>query len=172
MKSEAHIRHFADYPREGIVFHDISPLLADPTAFRNAIEELAQRITAWEPDVIAGIEARGFLIAAALSVSMNRGMVMIRKKGKLPGPTVSTSYDLEYGSASLEMQSDAIRPGARVVIVDDLLATGGTFRAAAKLTRSLGGHVCGAACIMELPDLGGRATLDMDMVSLIPLRGN
>lgn len=171
MRLERFIRHFPGFPYEGIVFHDISPLLADADAFRECVGELAARIAPWRPDYVAGIESRGFLLASALALHMGIGMVMIRKTGKLPGPVLQAEYALEYGTGILEMQRDAVPFGARVVVLDDLLATGGTFQAAVRLLRSAGAVVPGAACLLELAGLDGRARVDVDLVSLLVLEG-
>lgn len=171
MNLASYIRHFPGYPRPDIVFHDISPLLASPEAFQHAIDLLAKGVAPMRPQLIAGIEARGFPFAGALAMQLGLGMVMVRKKGKLPGKTVSASYALEYGEAILEMQADAIVPGTRVAIIDDLLATGGTFRAAAHIIEEIGGELCGAACVIELPQLNARQDLSMEMFSLIQIMG-
>lgn len=167
-----YIRHFPDFPRKGIVFHDISPLLADAAAFAHMVDLLAEKVGPWRPDVLAGIEARGFFVAGALAQRLGLGMVMVRKKGKLPGPTLAREYTLEYGAAALELQKDAFAPGSRVAVLDDLLATGGTFKAAIALVRDLGAKVCGAACVMEMPDLGGRKVLDVECASLVDIEGD
>lgn len=172
MRLEKYIRQFPGFPREDILFHDISPLLADAGAFRESIALLAKRIGPWAPDILAGVEARGFVFASALALHMGTGMVMVRKEGKLPGETVREEYSLEYGAAILEAQADAVRPGARVVVVDDLLATGGTFQAAVSLMRGLGATVPGVACVLEMPGLNGRAALDVAAVSLLKIVGD
>ncbi|MFN4283887.1 MAG: adenine phosphoribosyltransferase [Alphaproteobacteria bacterium] len=167
MEIRDHIRQIADFPKPGILFYDISTLLAHPTAWRAAIERLAGIVGPRKPDLLAGIESRGFLVAAPLAYALGCGFVMLRKKGKLPGATVPHSYDLEYGTDTIEIQEDAIKPGQRVVLVDDLLATGGTLAAAIELLRNVGGDVAAAATIIELTFLGGRARIDVPFDSLI-----
>lgn len=162
-----HIRQIADFPKPGILFYDISTLLAHPGAWHAAIGRLAAIVKPHKPDLLAGIESRGFLVAAPLAYALGCGFVMLRKKGKLPGATVPYSYDLEYGSDTLEIQQDAIAPGQRVVLVDDLLATGGTLAAAVQLLRNVGGDVVAAATIIELTFLSGRTKIDLPFESLI-----
>ena len=144
-----------DFPKKGILFRDISPLLRDAAALSLVVEEFTKIIHPNEVDVFVGIESRGFPLACALALRYNRGMVMIRKQGKLPGATHKISYNIEYGTATMEIQSDAIKKGQKVYICDDLLATGGTAKAAAKLVEKLGGKVSGFAFIIELTDLKG-----------------
>ncbi|XP_044519116.1 adenine phosphoribosyltransferase [Gracilinanus agilis] len=156
------VRSFPDFPKPGILFRDISPLLKDPEAFRASIELLADHLKEnhkTKIDYIAGLDARGFLFGPSLAQKMGIGFVLIRKRGKLPGPTISTSYSLEYGQAELEMQEDAIEPGKKVVIVDDLMATGGTMGAACKLLHSLKADVLEALTLVELTSLRGRERL-------------
>lgn len=167
MDLKDHIRPIPDFPTPGILFYDISPLLAHPQAWQTTVERLAEIIQRHEPDVLAGIESRGFLVAAPLALQMKKGFVMVRKKGKLPGATLPYTYDLEYGSDTIEIQADAIEPGQRVFLLDDLLATGGTMNAAAQLLRSAGAVVTGAACIIELTFLHGRSKLDIPVSTLI-----
>ncbi|WP_084957972.1 adenine phosphoribosyltransferase [Thermoactinospora rubra] len=150
------IRDIPDYPKPGVIFKDITPLLADHEAFAAVVEELAGLR---EVDKIAGIEARGFILAAPVALRAGAGFVPVRKKGKLPYETLEASYDLEYGSASIEVHRDAFRPGDRVLIVDDVLATGGTARAAVELLRRAGADVAGVAVLMELSFLRGRERL-------------
>src|SRR5260221_4776908 len=126
MDLKQHIRSVPDFPKPGILFYDISTLLAHPVAWRTTVHRLTEALQIHEPDQLVGIESRGFLVAAPLAYAMQRGFVMVRKKGKLPGATIPLTYDLEYGSDTIEIQADAIKPGRRVVILDDLLATGGT----------------------------------------------
>src|SRR5436305_15080105 len=154
------IREVPDFPIKGILFRDITTLLQDGEAFRAAIDELAARVADLEVDVVVGMESRGFIFAAPLAYKLGVGFVPVRKLGKLPCETVRVEYDLEYGSNTLEMHRDAIRPGQRVLIVDDLLATGGTVGATIKLVEELGGQVVGAAFLIELTDLGGRAQME------------
>ena len=156
MNLKDHIANVPDFPKPGILFYDISTLLAHPVAWQATVDRLADAIGDHKPDVLAGIESRGFLVAAPLAFKMGIGFVMIRKKGKLPGKTIPYSYDLEYGSDSIEVQANAIEAGQRIVILDDLLATGGTMRAATELLRQCGGDVRCGACIIELTFLNGR----------------
>ena len=162
-----HIRTIPDFPKPGILFYDISTLLAHPKAWRQTVDLLAIAIRQHEPNLLAGIESRGFLLAAPLALQLSCGLVMLRKQGKLPGKTISHTYDLEYGSDTIEMQSDAIEPGQKVIIIDDLLATGGTAGAALTLLREAGVDVCAAAFIIELEGLGGRDHLDVPVTSLL-----
>jgi adenine phosphoribosyltransferase len=162
-----HIRSVPDFPKPGILFYDISTLLAHGPAWRHAVEALRAAVEPLRPDVLAGIESRGFLVAAPLAYAMGCGFTMVRKTGKLPGPTIPFRYDLEYGSDTIEIQEDAVRPGQRVVVLDDLLATGGTFAASIALFRQVGAAVVGAACLIELSFLNGRSRLDVPFTSLI-----
>ncbi len=164
---KSHIRQIADFPKPGILFYDISTLLAHPAAWHEAIERLAGIVKPQRPELLAGIESRGFLVAAPLAYALGCGFVMLRKKGKLPGATVPYSYDLEYGSDTIEIQAGTVRPGQRVVLVDDLLATGGTMAAAIQLLRNVGGDVVGTAALIELTFLGGRAKVDAPFESLM-----
>jgi len=166
MDIKRHIRSVPDFPKPGILFYDISTLLNNAEAWQITMGRLASIVRAWQPDVLAGIESRGFLVAAPLALKLGCGFFMVRKQGKLPGPVVPYEYDLEYGSDTIEIQTDAIRPGARVVILDDLLATGGTMRASADLIRKVGGDVVGSATILELTDLKGRDKLDFPHTTL------
>ena len=167
MDLKEHIRGIPDFPSPGILFYDISPLLAHPVAWQTTVERLAAIVHQHEPDVLAGIESRGFLVAAPLALRLNKGFVMVRKQGKLPGATLPYTYDLEYGSDTIEIQADAVAPGQKVFLLDDLLATGGTMNAAAQLLRSAGAEVTGAACIIELTFLKGRENLDIPVSTLI-----
>jgi len=151
----AHIRSVADWPRPGVVFRDITPVLQDPSAFRVLVDLFVYRYMRHKLDLIAGIDARGFILGAVLAYELNLGFVPVRKKGKLPYQTVAEEYTLEYGNAAVEMHADAVRPGQRVLLIDDLIATGGTMLAAAKLLQRLGANVIEAAAIIDLPDLGG-----------------
>jgi adenine phosphoribosyltransferase len=161
---KARIRHVPDFPKPGILFYDITTLLKDPGGFRDAIDALASPFQGQGVEVVAGIESRGFIFAAALADRLGTGFVPVRKKGKLPAATVDVSYDLEYGSDTLELHADAVAPGQRVLIVDDLLATGGTARATAALVRKLGGEVLALAFLVELTFLDGRAKLEGERV--------
>src|SRR5258706_15811954 len=167
MNFKEHIRGIPDFPKPGILFYDISTLLAHPGAWQATVEELAAVIRPHKPDLLVGIESRGFLVAAPLAYALGSGFAMVRKKGKLPGKTVSYTYDLEYGSDTIEIQEDAIAPGQRVVILDDLLATGGTMQAAINLVRRRGGEVTAAACIIELSFLNGRSRIDVPFTSMV-----
>jgi len=155
-----YIRDIPDFPKPGILFKDITPLLAAPAAFRQAVEEMARPFRArGGVDAIAAAEARGFLFAAPLALALDRPLVMMRKPGKLPYRTLSYSYELEYGSAELHMHIDAVGAGARVLLIDDVLATGGTMKAACQLVEKAGGQVAGCAFLLELTFLGGRERL-------------
>jgi adenine phosphoribosyltransferase len=167
MDFKEHIRAIPDFPKPGILFYDISTLLAHPGAWRAIVEDLATVVRRTEPDLLVGIESRGFLVAAPLAYALGRGFAMVRKQGKLPGRTVRHSYDLEYGTDTIEVQEDAIAPGQRVIIVDDLIATGGTMQAAIDLVRRQGGEVAGAACIIELAFLNGRQRIDVPLTSMV-----
>ena len=167
MDLRQHIRGIPDFPRPGILFYDISTLLAHPDAWRATVNDLADVVRPFRPDLLAGIESRGFLTAAPLALELGCGFVMVRKKGKLPGETVEYRYDLEYGSDCIEIQADAVRPGQRIVVMDDLLATGGTLAAAVSLFRKVGADVSAAACIVELTFLQGRAKLDVPVETLV-----
>lgn len=145
-----------DFPKKGIIFKDITPLLADPSAFASTIDELSEPFASDGVELVAGIESRGFLLATAIAYRLKAGIVPIRKKGKLPRPTVSATYDLEYGQDSVEAHRDAFKPGAKVLLVDDVLATGGTAAAACRLLDELGGKLLGLAFLIELGFLNGK----------------
>jgi adenine phosphoribosyltransferase len=162
-----HIRSIPDFPKPGILFYDISTLLAHAKAWHATIERMADMLRPYKPDVLAGIESRGFLLAAPLALALGTGFVMLRKQGKLPGTTVRHTYALEYGTDTIEIQNDAIKKGARVVLVDDLLATGGTLAAAANLLEQVGGVVPAAACVIELTFLEGRKRLNVPVETLL-----
>ena len=153
------IAEIPDFPKKGILFRDISPLLKDPAAFSLVVDEFTKVIHPNDVDLFAGIESRGFPLACALALRYNKGMIMIRKQGKLPGATHKITYSIEYGTATMEIQNDAVKKGQRVFICDDLLATGGTAKAAAKLVEKVGGIVAGFAFIIELTDLTGSKTI-------------
>ncbi len=162
------VRNIPDYPKKGIIFRDITPLLKDKRMFAACIDELAARTAGFKPDYIVGIEARGFIVGSALAYKMGTGFIPIRKKGKLPYDKVSRSYSLEYGQETIEMHSDAIERSSKVLIVDDLLATGGTTLAAMDLVRQMGGDIVGLAYMIELADLNARSRLGADnVVSLV-----
>lgn len=155
------IRDVPDYPQPGIMFKDITPLLADPVAFAGVIDGFAapHRSGSGEVDVVVGIEARGFILAAPVALALGAGFVPVRKRGKLPHTTVGKAYQLEYGVAEIELHADAIRPGQRVLVVDDVLATGGTAAATCELVEQVGGVVAGLSVLLELGFLGGRDRL-------------
>jgi len=161
MSIKSRIRTVENYPKKGIMFRDITTLIKDPVGFRLAIDSLTQRYVegAVKFDVIVGIESRGFIIGGAMAYTLGKGFVPIRKKGKLPAETVSQEYALEYGNDTIEMHKDSLIPGTRVLLVDDLLATGGTALAAAALIEKLGGVVGEMCFIVNLPDVGGAARL-------------
>ncbi|MCP4395573.1 MAG: adenine phosphoribosyltransferase [Alphaproteobacteria bacterium] len=159
MNLKKYICSVPDFPKPGILFYDISTLIVDPVGWRQAMDAMKEVLKKHKPDVLMGIESRGFLIAAPMALELGIGFSMIRKKGKLPGEVVSYEYDLEYGTDIIEIQKKAVKKGQRVVIVDDLLATGGTMAASVELVRSVGGDVVGAAGIIELTFLGGRQKL-------------
>jgi adenine phosphoribosyltransferase len=167
MNLKEHVRQIPDFPKPGILFYDISTLLAHPIAWQKTVERLEEAVRPLRPDVLAGIESRGFLVAAPLALALGCGFLMIRKQGKLPGATVPHTYDLEYGTDTIEIQERAVTPGQRVVVLDDLLATGGTMAASVDLFRQVGAEVVGAACIIELTFLEGRAKLDVPFTSLM-----
>jgi adenine phosphoribosyltransferase len=171
MDLKEHIRALPDFPKPGILFYDISTLLAHPQAWHATVEQLAAAIRPHRPDLLVGIESRGFLVAAPLAYVIGSGFAMVRKKGKLPGRTVQHSYDLEYGTDTIEVQHDAITHGQRIIVVDDLVATGGTMRAAIDLVRRQGGEVAAAVCIIELAFLDGRRRLDVPLTSMVVYDG-
>jgi len=153
------IREIQDYPKPGILFYDLTTLLKNPKGFHSLVDRLCDQYNGTKVDLVVGIEARGFIFAPALAYRLNAGFVPVRKPKKLPGKTTSVTYDLEYGTDQLDIHADAIEPGQKVLICDDLLATGGTAAAAVKLIRQLGGEVAGAAFAVELSFLNGRAKL-------------
>jgi adenine phosphoribosyltransferase len=167
MNIKDHIRSIPDFPKPGILFYDISTLLAHPNAWAETIDYIAEAIQPWAPTKLIGIESRGFLLAAPLALKLGLGFVMLRKKGKLPGSVVSHQYALEYGTDTIEIQSDAVNSNDRVVILDDLLATGGTMAAAVQLIRNQGATVAGAACVIELTFLDGRSKVPCPLETLI-----
>ena len=156
----ASIRAIPDYPKPGIVFRDISTLLQDARAFRRAVDALVHPYIGLGMQSVAGIEARGFILGGAIAHQLTLGFVPIRKKGKLPHETVRIAYSLEYGVDEMEMHRDAVRPGDKVLLTDDLIATGGTAEAAVKLLQELGAEVVAACFVIDLPDLGGRARIE------------
>ena len=167
MNLKDYIGEIPDFPKPGILFYDISPLLSHAEAWSVAMGRLAKIVGRQAPDVLAGIESRGFLVAAPLALKLGCGFVMVRKKGKLPGKTIPYEYGLEYGKDTIEIQENAVQPGQRVVILDDLLATGGTLQAAVNLFRAVGADVTGAAGIIELSFLNGRSKLDIPFEALM-----
>lgn len=162
-----HISQVPDFPKPGILFYDISTLLAHGPAWRATVDRMSDVIGKMRPDKLIGIESRGFLVTAPVAYRLGCGFVMVRKKGKLPGSVIPHSYELEYGTDTVEIQADAIKPGERVVVLDDLLATGGTMRAAIELLRKVGAEVLGAAFVIELDFLGGRHRLDVPVTSIV-----
>lgn len=164
------IRAVPDYPQPGVMFRDITPLLAAPGEFTEAVQAMAAPWTHAGIDEVVGIEARGFILAAPVALALGAGFVPVRKQGKLPGPTRSVAYDLEYGQAVLEARADAFRPGGRVLVVDDVLATGGTVSATIELVRAGGADVVGVGVLIELLELGGRGKLtDFELAALFAL---
>ena len=155
-----YIRTIADFPHEGILFRDVTTLFADPRGFRICIDQLLAPYAGTRIDKVVGLEARGFILGGAVAHQLCTGFVPIRKKGKLPGQTISQAYSLEYGEAVVELHEDAIQPGERILLVDDLLATGGTAEAGIKLVERLGGQIIACAFVVDLPDLGGRKRLE------------
>ncbi|RBI86567.1 adenine phosphoribosyltransferase [Rhodosalinus halophilus] len=169
-----YIRTIVDFPHEGILFRDVTTLFADPRGFRMAVDRMLHPYAGQRIDKVAGLEARGFILGGAVAHQLGCGFVPVRKKGKLPAATISESYTLEYGEAVIEVHDDAIQAGETVLIVDDLLATGGTAEAGIKLVERLGGEILGCAFIIDLPDLGGRKRLEamgMDVHALCAFEG-
>lgn len=169
-----YIRTIVDFPHEGIMFRDVTTLFADPCGFRMAIDQLLHPYAGAQIDKVIGLEARGFILGGAIAHQLSKGFVPIRKKGKLPAATIAEEYKLEYGEAVVEIHDDALKPGEKVLIVDDLLATGGTCEAGIKLCKRLGAEVIGCAFVVDLPDLGGRQRLQdlgMDVHALCDYSG-
>ena len=167
MDISAHIRTVPDFPKPGILFYDISTLLANHLAYRAAVEQMAGLAEKYRPDVLVGIESRGFIFAAPLALHMDRGFVMVRKVGKLPGAVVSHDYDLEYGSDTVQIVQDLIPKGARAILIDDLIATGGTAEASIQLLRKIGAEPVAAAFLIELDGLGGRDRLSVPVETVL-----
>jgi adenine phosphoribosyltransferase len=165
----SHIRTVPDWPAPGVMFRDITPLLSSPRVFRVLIDQFVHRYFDVRPDVIAGLDARGFIIGSVVAYELGVGFVPIRKKGKLPFTTVEETYELEYGSATVEMHTDAVKSGDRVVLIDDLIATGGTMMAGKKLLERLGATVLEGAAIVDLPELQGSAKLRSSGLALYTL---
>jgi adenine phosphoribosyltransferase len=155
-----YIRTIADFPHKGILFRDVTTLFADPRGFRMCVDQLLQPYAGLRIDKVVGLEARGFILGGAVAHQLSTGFVPIRKQGKLPGPVISQAYTLEYGAAVVEVHRDALQPGEKVLLVDDLLATGGTAEAGIALIERLGAEVVGCAFVVDLPDLGGRKRLE------------
>lgn len=172
-KLEDYVRSIPDFPEPGIIFRDITSILQDADGLQLAVDSMQERLKGVDFDVIVGAESRGFVFGAPIAYNLHKPFVLIRKKGKLPCETVSKEYDLEYGSAEIEMHKDSIKPGQKVVLVDDLIATGGTIQAAAELVESLGGQVVKILFLMELKGLKGRERLKKyDVDSVIQYEGN
>jgi adenine phosphoribosyltransferase len=168
LRAEALVRDVPDFPTPGILFKDITPVLADPQAMREVVDRLVEHARALKPDIVVGIESRGFLLGMPVAMELGVGFAPVRKKGKLPYDTITEEYALEYGTNAMEMHVDAIAPGQRVLVIDDLLATGGTAKAACRLVERLGGVVCGLAFVVELTFLPGREVLaGRDVLTLI-----
>ena len=167
MDLKAHIRGIADFPKPGILFYDISTLLAHGPAWQEAVNRMGDMLAARKPDVLAGIESRGFLLAAPLALHLGIGFIMLRKPRKLPGAVLGLSYSLEYGEDRIEMQADAIQQGQRVVLLDDLLATGGTMAAGISLLQQAGADVVGSAALIELTFLRGRSRIHVPFDALL-----
>ena len=169
------VRTIPDFPAPGIQFRDITTLIGDAAGFSESIHRLSARAAAYRPDLIVAVEARGFVFGAAMAAAMGLGIVPVRKAGKLPGVTIGVDYELEYGADRLELHEGAVAPGHRVVLVDDLLATGGTILAAARLMQSVGAEVAAALFVIDLPDLGGSQRLEatgLACETLIAFEGN
>ncbi len=167
-----YIKSIPDFPAPGVMFRDVTSVLDDPEGFQLSVEELIRLLDGVEYDVIAGVESRGFIFGAPLAYRQGKAFVPVRKKGKLPRETVEMTYDLEYGTATIEIHKDAVRPGQKVVIIDDLIATGGTIEAAAKLVEQLGGEVVKMIFLIELTDLKGRERLaGYDVASVVQYEG-
>ncbi|SDI67940.1 adenine phosphoribosyltransferase [Lutimaribacter saemankumensis] len=169
-----YIRTIVDFPHEGILFRDVTTLFADPRGFRMAVDQMLHPYAGQRIDKVVGLEARGFILGGAVAHQLGTGFVPIRKKGKLPGAVISEEYQLEYGEAVVEVHDDAIAPGETVLLVDDLLATGGTAEAGIKLVERLGGEIVGCAFVVDLPELGGRKRLEkmgMDVHALCDFEG-
>lgn len=175
MSIKSYIRTIPHYPKQGILFRDITTLLKDPVGFRILVDELVERYSNAGIDKIAGIESRGFILGAPLAYALGIGFVPIRKKGKLPAETVGQDYELEYGVDRIEIHADAIHPGERILLVDDLIATGGTAEAAVTLIRKLGGEIVECAFAIDLPDIGGSqrlTALGVDVFALTAFEGH
>ena len=171
-KLEEYIRNIPDFPKEGIIFRDITTVLQDKDGFKLAIDSMQKEIEDADFDIVIGAESRGFIFGAPIAYNLNKAFVQVRKKGKLPYKTIEQTYDLEYGQATVEIHEDAIKPGQKVVIVDDLIATGGTIEAMIKLVERLGGEVVRICCLVDLPDLKGKEKLSKyDIRTIIEFAG-
>ncbi len=166
------IRTIPDFPKKGILFRDITTLLADPEAFKSVIDLFIEHYRKEQIDLVVGIESRGFIVGAPLALGLGKGFIPVRKAGKLPGPTHGVEYELEYGTDLVEVHKDAIEKGSRVLMVDDLLATGGTMEGSSKLIEKAGGIITGYAFVIELIDLKGRSRLDKPVFSLVSFEGD
>jgi len=167
-----YIKTIPDFPKPGVMFRDVTSVLDDADGFRLSVDELTRLLDGVDYDCIAGVESRGFLFGAPIAYNQHKALIAIRKKGKLPRETVEASYDLEYGTATIEIHKDAIKPGQKVVIIDDLIATGGTVEATARLVEQLGGEVVKMIFLIELTDLGGRQKLARyDVASAVQYEG-
>ena len=167
-----YVRTIPNFPEEGVMFRDVTTVLQDPDGLKLAIDGMQGKIANLEFDVIVGAESRGFLFGMPLAYNLNKAFVPVRKKGKLPAETISESYNIEYGQATLEIHKDAIKPGQKVVIVDDLIATGGTLEAIIKLVERLGGEVVRICCLIDLPELGGKEKIkDYEVDTVIAFEG-
>jgi adenine phosphoribosyltransferase len=169
MPLKSRIRTIPDYPKPGIQFRDITTLLKDPFGFRKLVDDLVQPFAGVQIDAVAGIEARGFIIGGAVAHQLSTGFIPVRKKGKLPGETIGQDYDLEYGSDRIEIYRDAITEGQTVLVIDDLIATGGTALATVAVLRQAGAKIVGCSFVVDLPDLGGRKRLEAEGVSVLTL---
>ena len=175
MPIRSRIRTIPNYPVEGVMFRDITTLLQDPVGFRKAVDELVQPYAGRRIDKVLGIEARGFILGGAVAHQLSTGFVPVRKKGKLPWKTIGQDYELEYGADRVEIHVDAIAEGEEVLLIDDLIATGGTAEATIKLVEKTGGHIVGCSFVIDLPDLGGRARIEglgYDVTALCTFEGD
>ena len=171
-KLEDYVRNIPDFPEKGIIFRDITTVLKEPDGFNLAIDSMQEKLKDIDFDLVLGAESRGFIFGAPIAYNLNKGFISVRKKGKLPAETIEEDYDLEYGKATLEIHKDSIKPGQKVVIIDDLIATGGTLQAIIKLVERLGGEVSKIVCLIELPELKGKENLKgYDVETIISFLG-
>lgn len=171
-KLEDYVRNIPDFPEKGIIFRDITTVLKEPDGFNLAIDSMQEKLKDIDFDLVLGAESRGFIFGAPIAYNLNKGFIPVRKKGKLPAETIEEDYDLEYGKATLEIHKDSIKPGQKVVIIDDLIATGGTLQAIIKLVERLGGEVSKIVCLIELPELKGKENLKgYDVETIISFLG-